>query len=97
MKQEKDRTNGRFLPGNTGGSGRPKGARSKLSEEFLAGLQSDFAEHGVDVIAQVRAERPHDYLKLIASVLPKDLNVEWNSPVDPMRLTDEQLRAIAAG
>lgn len=80
---------GRFISGNIGG-GRPKGARSKLSEAFLDALHDDFVEHGVEAIATVRMEKPDQYLKIIASILPKDLNVKTN---DFSELSDEELDA----
>jgi hypothetical protein len=63
---------GRFLTGNSGG-GRPKGARSKLGEEFLQALLKDFNEHGAKVIATVREDKPDQYLKVVASILPKEI------------------------
>ena len=83
-----------FQPGNPG---RPKGARNKLGEEFLNDLLADWEQHGAATIAQVREERPHEYLKVTASILPKELNVKV-SELD--ELTDDQLArqlsAIAA-
>jgi len=35
-------------------------------------LAADFAAHGPDVVKALRQERPHDYLKLVASLAPKD-------------------------
>ncbi|PDT39820.1 MULTISPECIES: hypothetical protein [Sinorhizobium] len=74
-----------FKPGNPG---RPKGSRNKLGEAFLEAMHADFEEYGVKAIAKVRDEKPDQYLKVIASILPKDLNVNINSTDD---LTDEQL------
>ncbi|MDW9802795.1 hypothetical protein GOA91_07665 [Sinorhizobium meliloti] len=74
-----------FKPGNPG---RPKGARNKLGEAFLEAMHADFEEHGASVIETVRKEKPDQYLKVVASILPKDLNVNINSMDD---LTDEQL------
>ena len=88
VKPEKDERTGRFLTGNIGGGGRPKGARNKLGEAFLDALHEDFNEHGQAAIVQVRTEKPDQYLKVIASILPRDLNVNIN-PNDEM--TDEQL------
>jgi len=36
-------------------------------------LAEDFEAHGKDVIEKVRAERPHDYLKIVASLVPKQM------------------------
>jgi hypothetical protein len=74
-----------FKPGNPG---RPKGARNKLGEQFLEDLYADWQEHGVVTLARVRDEKPDQYLKVVASILPKDLNVNINQTDD---LTDEQL------
>lgn len=84
---EKDEK-GRFQPGNNGGPGRPKGARSKLGEAFLEALHNDFNEHGVSAIEEVRAKKPDAYLKVIASILPKELNVNVN---DMDAMTDDEL------
>jgi hypothetical protein len=88
FKPEKDERTGRFLAGNSGNGGRQKGARNKLGEAFLDALHEDFNEHGQAAIVQVRTEKPDQYLKVIASILPRDLNVNIN-PNDEM--TDEQL------
>ncbi len=83
----KDPRTGRFLRGNAGG-GRPKGARNKLGEEFLTALQEDFTAHGKGVIEKVRAERPHEYLKIVASLMPKELNLR----TDPLEdMSDDEI------
>jgi hypothetical protein len=84
----------RFKPGQSGNpAGRSKSCRNKLSEAFIAALNDDFAEHGPAVISQVRAEMPHVYLKVIASLVPKELKLdkEHNSLAD---FTDDELMAI---
>ncbi|MFN3169283.1 MAG: hypothetical protein ACE37E_01165 [Hyphomicrobiales bacterium] len=68
---------GRFVSGNSGG-GRPKGSRNKLGEAFMADLYADWEEHGAATIETVRTEKPDQYLKVVASILPKDLNVNVN-------------------
>jgi hypothetical protein len=71
---------GRFVTGNIGG-GRPKGARAKLGEEFLNALLNDFAEHGVVAVEAVRSEKPDQYLKVIASILPKEISGVDGAPI----------------
>ena len=56
-------------------------------------MADDFDAHGRDVIAKVRENRPHEYLRMIAAALPKRLETE---PADrPLEeLTDEELTRI---
>lgn len=84
-----------FKPGQSGNpAGREKGSRNKLGEAFLSALHDDFKEHGVATIVKVREESPRDYIKVVASTLPAQLNVKV-SELD--ELTDEQLdRRITA-
>lgn len=74
-----------FQPGNPG---RPKGSKNKLAEAFTQAMHDDFMEHGPIVIATVRAEKPDQYLKVIASLIPKDHNITVNSADE---LTDAEL------
>lgn len=76
-----------FQPGNKASPGRPKGARSRLQENFLAALADDFAEYGVQAIQTMRAEKPSEYIKTVASLMPKQL--ELDRPLQD--LTDDDL------
>jgi hypothetical protein len=82
----------RFQPGNPG---RPKGARNKLGEDFIHALHDDFQEGGIAAIQAVRTERPHEYLKVIASLLPKELKVTTESDLTDDQL-DQRIRQLAA-
>ncbi|MBR1328828.1 hypothetical protein [Bradyrhizobium ottawaense] len=99
---EQDPKTGRFLPGNSGNGGRHKGARNKLHADFIQALLDHFhmrgaAENaaslprGQAAIEIVYRENPRDYLKLIASVLPKEYTIEDNRYDD---VGDEELREI---
>ncbi len=66
---------GLFAPGNPGGPGRPKGSRNKLSEAYLKALADDFAEHGVETIEKLRADRPDIYVGAIGKLMPKLLEL----------------------
>jgi len=66
--------NGRFLAGNNGG-GRKPGSRNKLAGEFIDALYADFRKNGADAIKRVAAEEPAQYLRLIAQILPRELDI----------------------
>lgn len=72
-----------FKPGNPG---RPKGSRNKLGEAFIEALHEDFENDGAAAIVACRTEKPDAYLKVIASILPKELKVTTEND-----LTDEEL------
>jgi hypothetical protein len=87
----------RFKPGQSGNpAGRPKGSRNKVSEKLLEALATDFDAHGKDVIEKVRADRPADYLKIVASLVPKQMEIEdLRSHRKAEDLSDDELAAIA--
>lgn len=90
MADEKKSFNaGQFKPGHAGGPGRPKGSRNKLAESFISALANDFDAHGEEAIRRTREERPADYVKVVASILPKEIEVK--TTVD--ELSDEDLAA----
>jgi hypothetical protein len=78
-------------------AGRPKGARSKLSEAFLQAFAEDFERYGQEVIEKVRTERPHDYLKVIATVTPRRMEIEDATMRSASELTDDELAGIIQG
>lgn len=83
-----------WRPGQSGNpTGRPAGARNKLGEAFLEALCADFQDHGVDAIQKVRAEKPDQYLKVIASILPKEFHVKEGALTD---MSDAELIATLA-
>lgn len=68
--------------------GRPLGSKNKLGEAFVEALLADFEQNGVEVIEQVRTEDPTQYLKVIASVIPKEV---VHTVEDYDNFSDEQL------
>jgi hypothetical protein len=56
-------------------SDRDKGARNRIGTVFLEELAKDFEAHGVDAIKICRIERPTEYLKIVASTLPKEFEI----------------------
>ena len=80
----------RFKPGQSGNpGGRPVGTRLKLTGRFVHALCHDFEVHGKRAIEAARLEDPLGYIKVVASLLPKQ--VEATKPLETM--TDEELTA----
>ncbi|MFC3324285.1 hypothetical protein [Mesorhizobium cantuariense] len=69
---------------------RPKRAKKTLGDDFLAAVRADFRAHGAGVIAEVRADKPDQYLKIVLSVLPKDFDATINQ-LDG--LSDDEIRS----
>jgi hypothetical protein len=57
---------------NGNAAGRPKGARNRLTEDFLSALADDFSQHGKKAIVTVREEDPAKYLTVVAQLVPKE-------------------------
>jgi hypothetical protein len=55
--------------------GETPSTRDKLSGGFLEALAKDWAEHGPEVIQQIRLDNPVKYGELIARLVPMDANL----------------------
>ena len=91
-----DRTAPRARPGRKAPAGTATTKRTKktLGDDFLNAVRADFRAHGAGVIAAVRADKPDQYLKIVQSVLPKDLHVS----LDHLEtLSDDEIRRRIRG
>jgi hypothetical protein len=82
---------GQIMPGS---GGRQPGTRNKLQGDFIDALAKDFQEHGEGVIRIVRTEDPVAWIKVIASVLPREWLMTDASPLAEM--SDEDLAKVIA-
>ena len=80
-----------FEPGREKTGGRVKGSRNKLTAKFVAALCEDFEQNGEEAIRITRTERPHEYLRVIAAILPKELDINDNRLKD---IPDDELDAL---
>ena len=70
-----------FKKGNAGGPGRPMGARNKFSEAYVEDVFASWKENGKKVIEKVMKERPEVYLKIVAQLITKDIDVKNSGDV----------------
>ena len=66
------------MPFEKGKSGNPGGrskGRKKFAEHFVTALCDDFIKHGADAIVKVREEDPSTYLRVCATIIPKDIEL----------------------
>jgi Family of unknown function (DUF5681) len=83
-----------FVAGVSGNpDGRPKGSRNKLTETFLDIVAKDFAENGAEAIERVRREDPVMYLRIVGSLIPRELIAkrELEPDFDYAQLTDDEI------
>jgi hypothetical protein len=62
-------------------------------ERFIADIFADWQVHGAEVLETLRSEKPADYVRIAAAVLPKERNIQ-PEPLD--ELTDAELFARIA-
>jgi hypothetical protein len=78
-----------WQPGQSGNpAGRKPGARGKLSETFLQDLAACWQKNGVAALEKCATETPEVLIKVIASLLPKsiDLNMTFDASVFASKL-----------
>ncbi len=70
------KTSTSWKPGQTGNPlGRPKGSRDTINEAFLKDLAADWKDDGIKALRKAREDRPAEYCRMVASLLPKDQNL----------------------
>ena len=91
---------GKRAPGRDGGimsfgtpfakgqGGRTRGVKNRLSHAFLQALADDFVAHGAEAIRICRVEKPNEYLRVIAHLMPRELEISHN-PIEA--ISDDQL------
>jgi len=82
----------RWPKGTSGNpTGRPAGTRNRasLNARFIEDLAEDWERHGAESIRIMRLEKPSEYVKCVASILPKALSITTEQAIQ--ELSDEQL------
>lgn len=82
-----------FQKGQAKTGGRVKGARNRIAYKLIEALAADFEQHGEEAIKIARIERPVEYLKVIASLCPKEFEIVDSRLAE---LSDEELDVFIA-
>ena len=78
----------KFEKGREKTGGRIKGSRNRLSHALVEALCKEFEEYGAEAIKLARIERPSEFLKIIASIIPKEFEITDSRLKD---LNDDEL------
>ncbi len=68
----------KFQKGNKLGAGRPRGSRDKITQAFLNDLEAHWRKNGKSALDEALKKAPESYVKVVASLLPKDVNLNTN-------------------
>src|SRR5690242_3754569 len=92
---ERDTTTGRFVTGNVGGPGRKLGSRNKLGEAFIEDLRAAWNEHGATALARCAVEEPARFVRIVASLMPRDISLNVTTEVDMADFASKFRAAVA--
>ena len=80
-----------FESGTAPRSGRVAGSRNKLNAQFLDDLREAWEKHGKEALRITAIEQPAQLAKIVASILPRELEISDSRLKD---LSDDDLETL---
>src|SRR5262245_33163356 len=84
----------KFKPGHLSRGGRRKGSRDRIATALLEAIAEDFEKFGTEAVIIARKERPVEYLRVVASLLPRELEITTHNSLRD--LTDDEVDEFIA-
>ena len=78
--------NGRFIPGNSGGPGRPPGcdnhatADAKRVRQEIIDSWFDPQINGQDILRRLAQNNPAEYVRIVSRIIPREYRAEFIAP-----------------
>jgi hypothetical protein len=91
----RDGKTGQFVTGSNGGPGRRVGSRNRLGEQFVEDLRTAWNEYGVEALRRCAEEEPAAFVKVIANLLPKTLDINMTASVDAVSFAEKFRHALS--
>src|SRR5262245_29860991 len=83
---------GRFVPGHSGGPGRPLGSKNKLTEDFIADFHKAWLESGSKALRHMVENDASGFVRAAVQLMPKDVLLQARGAgLIIVKLSDEDL------
>jgi hypothetical protein len=74
--------------------GRKRGTPNKFSRAFLADVAEKWHAHGADVLDEVRHDDPATFLRVCASLVPREILLTTQNATPVSQMSETELQAV---
>jgi hypothetical protein len=74
--------------------GRKRGTPNKFSRAFLADVAEKWHAHGANVLEEVRRDDPATFLRVCASLVPREILLTTQSATPVAQMSETELQAV---
>lgn len=85
-----------FKPGQSGNpAGRPRGSRNRLADAFIIDVRDVWEVHGRDALERVARDEPATLVKVVASLMPRDVDINLTATPDAVSFAQNFRHALS--